>query len=232
MKDLGSLMKQAQAMQEKLQEAQSRLAETVVEGASGGGMVKLTLKGSGELRSVEIDPDLLKPEDAEMVSDLIVAAHADAKAAMLVAVASRTGVELDPSVLTIAVARRAASYKRTDLLLSDPDRLRRVVDHSGPIQIVYSGKAHPADKDGKGLIERMPARRRYECRPPQLRVLCAYVILREQVIKPVLAGLAQEQLPPPPPKLAPIDQHYLNLRAEFHRTCQIIGRVEMCTFLK
>ena len=79
MKDLGSLMKQAQAMQEKLQEAQAKLAETVVEGASGGGMVKLTLKGSGELRSVEIDPDLLKPEDAEMVSDLIVAAHADAK---------------------------------------------------------------------------------------------------------------------------------------------------------
>ena len=59
--------------------------------------------------------------------------------------------------------------------------------------------------------------------PPQLRVLCAYVILREQVIKPVLAGLAQEQLPPPPPKLAPIDQHYLNLRAEFHRTCQTLG---------
>ena len=79
MKDLGSLMKQAQAMQGKLQEAQAKLAETVVEGASGGGMVKLTLKGSGELRSVEIDPELLKPEDAEMVSDLIVAAHADAK---------------------------------------------------------------------------------------------------------------------------------------------------------
>jgi len=79
MKDLGSLMKQAQAMQEKLQEAQAKLAETVVEGASGGGMVKLTLKGSGELRNVEIDPELLKPEDAEMVSDLIVAAHADAK---------------------------------------------------------------------------------------------------------------------------------------------------------
>jgi len=79
MKDLGSLMKQAQAMQEKLQEAQAKLAETVVEGASGGGMVKVTLKGSGELRNVEIDPDLLKPEDAEMVSDLIVAAHADAK---------------------------------------------------------------------------------------------------------------------------------------------------------
>ena len=79
MKDLGSLMKQAQAMQEKLQEAQAKLAETVVEGASGGGMVKLSLRGSGELKSVEIDPELLKPADAEMVSDLIVAAHADAK---------------------------------------------------------------------------------------------------------------------------------------------------------
>ena len=59
--------------------------------------------------------------------------------------------------------------------------------------------------------------------PPQLRVLCAYVLLREQVIKPVLAGLAHEQLPPSPTKLAPIDQHYLTLRAEFQRTCQTLG---------
>jgi hypothetical protein len=76
---------------------------------------------------------------------------------------------------------------------------------------------------GKGLVERVPGRRRYECRPPQLRVLCAYVVLRDQVIKPVLAGLAHQQLPPPPPKLAPIDQHYLTLRAEFQRTCQTLG---------
>jgi hypothetical protein len=76
---------------------------------------------------------------------------------------------------------------------------------------------------GKGLVEQVPGRRRYECRPPQLRVLCAYVVLREQVIKPVLAGLVHEQLPPPPPKLAPIDQHYLTLRAEFQRTCQTLG---------
>ncbi len=59
--------------------------------------------------------------------------------------------------------------------------------------------------------------------PPQLRVLCAYVLLREQVIKLVLAGLVHEQLPPSPTKLAPIDQHYLTLRAEFQRTCQTLG---------
>jgi nucleoid-associated protein EbfC len=79
MKDLGSLMKQAQAMQQKLQDAQAKLAETEVDGASGGGMVKLTLRGSGELKGVVIDEELLKPGDGEVLSDLIVAAHADAK---------------------------------------------------------------------------------------------------------------------------------------------------------
>jgi hypothetical protein len=72
-------MKQAQAMQEKLQEAQAKLAETEVDGASGGGMVKLTLRGSGELKGVVIDEELLKPGEGEVLSDLIVAAHADAK---------------------------------------------------------------------------------------------------------------------------------------------------------
>ena len=79
MKDLGSLMKQAQAMQEKLQEAQARLAATLVEGTSGGGMVKLTLAGSGEMRSVVIDEVLMQPGEGEVLADLIVAAHADAK---------------------------------------------------------------------------------------------------------------------------------------------------------
>jgi len=79
MKDLSSLMKQAQAMQQQLQDAQARLAETSVEGSSGGGMVKVTLKGSGELRGVEIDDSLLASGEGEVLSDLIVAAHADAK---------------------------------------------------------------------------------------------------------------------------------------------------------
>jgi DNA-binding YbaB/EbfC family protein len=79
MKDLGALMKQAQAMQQKLQDAQARLAETEVEGGAGGGMVKLTLKGSGDLKAVTIDEELLKPGEGEVLADLIIAAHADAK---------------------------------------------------------------------------------------------------------------------------------------------------------
>jgi len=79
MKDLGALMKQAQAMQQKLQEAQARLAETLVEGVAGGGMVKVTLQGSGELKAVAIDDELLRPGEGELLSDLLVAAHADAK---------------------------------------------------------------------------------------------------------------------------------------------------------
>ena len=79
MKDLGGLMKQAQAMQQKLAEAQERLAQLVIEGTSGGGMVKVVLKGTGELASVEIDESLLAPGEGEVISDLIVAAHADAK---------------------------------------------------------------------------------------------------------------------------------------------------------
>ena len=79
MKDLSQLMKQAQAMQQKLQDAQAKLAETTVEGSSGGGMVRLTLAGTGELKSVVLDESLLQPGEGEIVGDLLVAAHADAK---------------------------------------------------------------------------------------------------------------------------------------------------------
>ena len=79
MKDLGALMKQAQAMQEKLQAAQGRLAGSEVEGAAGGGLVRLTLKGTGALARLSIDGSLLTPGEGEIVADLIVAAHADAK---------------------------------------------------------------------------------------------------------------------------------------------------------
>jgi DNA-binding YbaB/EbfC family protein len=79
MKDLGSLMKQAQAMQQKLADAQARLGELEVEGTSGGGMVKLVLKGTGELARVEFDESLMAPGEGEVVADLVVAAHADAK---------------------------------------------------------------------------------------------------------------------------------------------------------
>lgn len=79
MKDLGALMKQAQAMQEKLAAAQAKLSDLSVEGTSGGGMVKVTLKGSGELARVDLDESLMQPGEGEVVADLVVAAHADAK---------------------------------------------------------------------------------------------------------------------------------------------------------
>jgi DNA-binding YbaB/EbfC family protein len=79
MKDMGAMMRQAQAMQQKLADAQAKLAQTVVEGVAGNGLVKVALAGSGELRGVTIDPSLLDPDEAEMLGDLIVAAHASAK---------------------------------------------------------------------------------------------------------------------------------------------------------
>ncbi len=79
MKDLTQLMQQAQAMQQKLQDAQAKMAETVAEGSSGGGLVTVALKGPGEITAVKIDDSLLTPGEGEILADLIVAAHADAK---------------------------------------------------------------------------------------------------------------------------------------------------------
>jgi len=79
MKDLGAIMKQAQAMQAKLADAQAKLAELAIDGASGGGMVTVTLKGGGALAAVRIDPSLMAADEREVLEDLLVAAHADAK---------------------------------------------------------------------------------------------------------------------------------------------------------
>jgi hypothetical protein len=76
---------------------------------------------------------------------------------------------------------------------------------------------------GKALVDPVEGRRRYQCRPEQLGVLCSYVVLREQVIKPVLAGIARKKLAPSPAQLSPLDAHYLALRQEFLRTCQTLG---------
>ncbi len=80
MKNLSQLMKQAQEMQARMQELQARLEEEEVTGASGGGMVAVTLNGKGNLRKVKIDPSLVDPDDVEMLEDLIAAAFNDAKA--------------------------------------------------------------------------------------------------------------------------------------------------------
>ena len=80
MKDLGGLLKQAQAMQAKMAEFQANLEQVTVEGQSGGGMVKVTLSGKGALAKLSIDDSLIVPAEKEMLEDLVIAAHADAKA--------------------------------------------------------------------------------------------------------------------------------------------------------
>lgn len=79
MKKLGNMLKQAQELQAKMSEMQKQLEELEIEGISGGGMVRVTMSGKGELKTVKIDPELVKPDDVEMLEDLIVAAHGDAK---------------------------------------------------------------------------------------------------------------------------------------------------------
>lgn len=79
MKDLGALMQQAQAMQQRLQDAQARMADSTAQGTSGGGLVTIALKGPGEITAVRIDDSLMVPGEADILADLIQAAHADAK---------------------------------------------------------------------------------------------------------------------------------------------------------
>jgi starch phosphorylase len=85
----------------------------------------------------------------------IAAAHAEAKAELLSAVKARVGVDLNPEIFTLGFARRAATYKRSDLFFHDPERLVRMAHEFGGLQIVYAGKAHPADEAGKAMIHRV-----------------------------------------------------------------------------
>ena len=79
MKNIAGLMKQAAQMQKKMEEMQALLETTTHEGVAGAGMVAVTLSGKGELRAVRIDPKLADPNEMEMLQDLLLAAHADAR---------------------------------------------------------------------------------------------------------------------------------------------------------
>lgn len=79
MKDLMGMMKQAQQLQARMQKMQEELAAMEVEGRSGAGLVKVTLSGKGEMRKLSIDPSLMKPEETEILEDLIIAAAQDAR---------------------------------------------------------------------------------------------------------------------------------------------------------
>ncbi len=85
----------------------------------------------------------------------VLAAHAQAKEALLSEIATLTGKALSPNVLTLGFARRAATYKRADLLFTDPERLAAMAQSAGGLQIVYGGKAHPQDQPGKTIIRKV-----------------------------------------------------------------------------
>lgn len=80
MKDLMGMMGKLQEMQTKMTEVQDEIALIEVSGTAGAGMVTVTLSGKGELRGLKIDPTLMNPNETEMLEDLIMAAHTDAKA--------------------------------------------------------------------------------------------------------------------------------------------------------
>jgi nucleoid-associated protein EbfC len=80
MKDLMGVMKQVGEMQARMQKMQEELGVLEIEGQAGGGLVKVTLSGKGELKRIAIDKSLMKPEEAEILEDLVVAAAQEAKA--------------------------------------------------------------------------------------------------------------------------------------------------------
>jgi starch phosphorylase len=82
-------------------------------------------------------------------------AHMQAKKDLLQQVRWLTGAQLDEKVFTLGFARRATGYKRADLLFTDLDRLKNISRQSGPLQLIYAGKAHPRDEGGKAIIRRI-----------------------------------------------------------------------------
>jgi nucleoid-associated protein EbfC len=80
MRDFMGMMKQAAALQEKMQSLQAQIAALEVSGSAGGGLVTVTVDGKGGLKGVKIDPSLIKPDEVEILEDLIVAASNDARA--------------------------------------------------------------------------------------------------------------------------------------------------------
>ncbi|HEC86337.1 MAG TPA: alpha-glucan family phosphorylase, partial [Thermoplasmatales archaeon] len=82
-------------------------------------------------------------------------AHMEAKRKLIDYVNEKTGIGMSYDIFTIGFARRQTAYKRPDLLISDPERLKRIAEKSGAMQIIYAGKAHPKDMQGKEIIKKI-----------------------------------------------------------------------------
>jgi DNA-binding YbaB/EbfC family protein len=91
MKDLMGMMKKAQELQGKMQEFQSNLGNLMIEGRAGGGLVTVTMSGKGELKGIKIDPSLFRDDEVEVLEDLLIAAHKDAKDKVEAEVQSKMG---------------------------------------------------------------------------------------------------------------------------------------------
>ena len=91
MKTLGQMMKQAQELQSRMNEMQAKLDQLEMTGASGGGMVQVTVNGKREMRGLKIDKSLVDPEEVEVLEDLIVAAFNDASSKVEAKVAEEMG---------------------------------------------------------------------------------------------------------------------------------------------
>ena len=90
MRDIMGLMSKAKEMQEKMQAMQAEMETMTADGTAGGGMVTVTLTGKGALQAVKIDPSMFKEDDVEILEDLIIAAHNDAKGKIEAIVAEKT----------------------------------------------------------------------------------------------------------------------------------------------
>lgn len=89
--DMSAILAQAQQMQQQLMEAQEQLAATEVHGQAGGGLVQITMRGSGEVVAVAIDPKVVDPDDVDTLQDLIIGALADAAKQVTILAQSRLG---------------------------------------------------------------------------------------------------------------------------------------------
>lgn len=103
MKDLMGMMKQAKEMQAKMAGLQEEIASITVTGQAGGGVVSVTLTGKGEMQGIAIDPSLLREDEKDIVEDLVMAAHNDAKGKLDAAIQEKTqeltaGLQLPPGM--------------------------------------------------------------------------------------------------------------------------------------
>jgi DNA-binding YbaB/EbfC family protein len=101
--DMMGMMKQAKQLQERMEALQQEIAATEIEGSAGGGLVKVVMTGKSEMKKIHIDPSLLKPEESEILEDLIVAAANDARARAEAALAEKMremtgGLQLPPGM--------------------------------------------------------------------------------------------------------------------------------------